>query len=111
MLRLWQIFLENFNPLVKLLHYPSAQQTISAAISDYTKLEASTEAFLFSISLCAVTTLSDEECLEQIGEARSTLLVRYAEATQQALANAQFLKSTDIIILQSLTLYLVSMIR
>ena len=107
MLRLWQIFLENFNPLVKLLHYRSAQQTISAAISDYTRLDASTEAFVSSISLCAVTTLSHQECLDQVGEARSTLLARYSEATQQALANAQFLKSTDIVILQSLTLYLV----
>ncbi|KAB5536177.1 C6 transcription factor domain-containing protein [Coniochaeta sp. 2T2.1] len=108
MLRLWQIFLENFNPLVKLLHYPSAQQTISAAISDYTRLDASTEALVSSISLCAVTTLSDQECLDQIGEARSTLLARYSEATQQSLANAQFLKSTDIVVLQSLTLYLLA---
>jgi hypothetical protein len=107
MLRLWQIFLENFNPLVKLLHYPSAQQTISAAMSDYTKLDATTEAFVLSVSLCAVTTMSNQECLDQVGEARSTLLARYSEATQQALANAQFLKSTDIVILQSLTLYLV----
>ncbi|KAK2616923.1 hypothetical protein QQS21_000011 [Conoideocrella luteorostrata] len=104
-LRLWQTFLENFNPLIKLLHSPTVQHIVSSAIADPERLNTSTEALLFSVYLCAVTTMTEQCCLEQLGERKSRLVASYADATRQALVNAQFLKSTNIAILQSLTLY------
>ncbi|KAK5988371.1 Aurofusarin cluster transcription factor aurR2 [Cladobotryum mycophilum] len=107
-LRLWQAFLDNFNPLVKLFHAPTIQQVISDAVADPQRLNPSTEALLFSIYLCGATTLTNQECLTQLGESKPDLLRRFSAATQQSLVNAQFLKSTDVVVLQALTLYLLA---
>ncbi|KAK0732201.1 fungal-specific transcription factor domain-containing protein [Lasiosphaeris hirsuta] len=104
--RLWQTFLDNFNPLIKLFHAPTTQQLISDAVADPRGPSASTEALLFAIYLCAVTTMTNQECLGQLGEEKTDLLRRFSHATQQALRNAQLLKSTDLAVLQALTLYL-----
>lgn len=106
--RLWQTFLDNFNPLTKILHAPTTQQLISNAVADVNGPDPSTEALLFAIYLCAVTTMTDRECLDQLGEPQKNLFNRYSHATKRALCNAQFLQSTDLAVLQALTLYLVS---
>lgn len=107
-LKLWQIFLDNFNPLVKLFHAPTVQLIVHQAVIDSGSLGKSQKALLRAIYQCAVITLSDEECVVQLNEPREILLGRYMIATQQALVRAEFLKSTDLISLQALTLYLVS---
>ena len=53
-------------------------------------------------------TLSDYECVAHMSEPRKTLLRRYSAATQRALARADFLKTTDPVTVQALTLFLVS---
>jgi len=82
---------------------------ISNAVADADGPNPSTEALLFSIYLCAVLTLSDEACLSQLGEPRDHLFRRFSHATKQALRKAKFLQSADIVVLQALTLYLVSL--
>ncbi|KAK3353999.1 C6 transcription factor domain-containing protein [Lasiosphaeria hispida] len=104
--RLWQTFLDNFNPLIRLFHAPTTQQLISDAVADPRGPNVSAEALLFAIYLCAVTTMTNQECLDQLSEEKAGLIRRFSHATQQALRNAQFLKSTDLIVLQALTLYL-----
>ncbi|KAK3318733.1 fungal-specific transcription factor domain-containing protein [Apodospora peruviana] len=106
--RLWQTFLDNFNPLVKLLHAPTTQQLVSDAVTAPQGPSPSTEALLFAIYLCAVTTMTDKECVDQFGESKLELLRRYSYATQHALKNARFLRSTDVVVLQALTLYLLA---
>lgn len=108
-LKLWQIFLDNFNPLVKLFHAPSIQQLICEAIAaDPCNVAKSTKALMAAIYLCAVTTLTDEECISQLSESKTTLLRRFSCLAQQALVQAEFLRTTDPAVLQALTLYLVS---
>lgn len=107
-LRLWQIFLADFYPLVMIFHAPSIQHIISESITDLAEITSETEALLFSIYLCAVTSMTNHQCLELLGYHKDIILARYSRATQQALADAQFLRSNDLIVLQALTLYLVS---
>lgn len=108
-LRLWQIFLADFYPLVMIFHAPSIQHIISESITDLAEVTSETEALLFSIYLCAVTSMTNHDCLALLGYRKEVILARYSRATQQALADAQFLRSNDLIVLQALTLYLVSM--
>lgn len=111
-LKLWQIFLDNFNPLVKLFHAPTIQQLICEAIAtDYHSVAKSTKALMAAIHLCAVTTLTDEECISQLSDPKTTLLRRFSCLAQHALVQAEFLRTTDPAILQALTLYLVSIGR
>ena len=109
-LRLWQIFLADFYPLVMIFHAPSIQHVISESIANLAEVTSNTEALLFSIYLCAVTSMTNQDCLVLLGIQKENLLARYSRATQQALMDAQFLRSNDLIVLQALTLYLVGMI-
>ncbi|KAJ9486493.1 hypothetical protein VN97_g6837 [Penicillium thymicola] len=106
--QLWQIFLNNVNPIVKLLHAPSTQQLILEAASDLNHISRPMEALLFSMYLCAVASTNDETSRRVLGGSRSDLMTRFSRAAEQALINANFLRSTNILILQALSLYLLA---
>ncbi|KAK9352189.1 fungal-specific transcription factor domain-containing protein [Lipomyces doorenjongii] len=107
-LRMWQTFIDNVNPLVKLLHAPTVQQLIVEASGRLDKLSRSTEALMFAIYHSSVVSLRNEDCESMMGESRSVLLARYSTATQQALINAGVLRTANLKVLQALTLYLLS---
>jgi len=106
--RLWQTFIENVNPLTKLIHNPTVQALVLESSGRLGDLSAPTEALLFSIYLSAITSLDDEECERMMGESKSVVWNRYMNAAQQALLNAQILKSNDLTVLQAFTIYLVT---
>jgi hypothetical protein len=106
--RLWQTYLVNCNPLLKLFHAPTMQQTILEASSDLHNVPRHIEALMFSIYLLAVSSLSNQECEGIFNESRNDLLMRFSHGTQQALINARFLKSLNLSTLHAFCIYLVS---
>ncbi|EFE33235.1 C6 transcription factor, putative [Trichophyton benhamiae CBS 112371] len=106
--QLWQIYLNNVNPIVKLFHSQTMQRMVLDAAADLASVSRSTEALLFAIYTAAVTSTDEETCMRLLGESRTALLSRFTRATKQALANAEFLRSTNIFTLQALTLYLLA---
>lgn len=109
MFMLWQTFLDNVNPLVKLFHAPTVQQLILEASSNLDNIAASTEALMFAIYLCAVTSLRNGDCKRIVGASRNELLARFSNAAQQALINAEVLKTSNMVVLQAFTLFLLAM--
>ena len=107
--RLWQTFLDNVNPLSKILHAPTTQQLILEIAGDLDNVSKGVEALLFAIYAAATGSLSNLECENMFGEARSTLLARYRLGTQQALIRAEFLRSSQLMILQAFVIFLVSL--
>ncbi|RFU31907.1 hypothetical protein B7463_g4408, partial [Scytalidium lignicola] len=107
--KLWQTFLVNVNPLIKIFHAPTVQQTILDSSCDLENVPKTSEALMFSIYLLAVTSLNNEECENTYGESRESLITKYCYATQQALINANYLKSLSIAVLQAYTLFLLSL--
>ena len=107
MFRLWQTFLDNVNPLSKLVHAPTVQAQVLDATSDLQNLPANTEALLFAIYTTALCSLSSEECSNIMGEPKSAVFPKFLAATRQALVNAGFLDSSDLMVLQALVLLLV----
>ena len=105
--KLWQTCLDNVNPLVKLFHAPTVQQMILEASGNLDKLSTSTEALMFAIYLCATMSLSEEECKSMMGKSRAAIVLRFANAAQQALVNAKVLQSSNMVVLQAFTLFLV----
>lgn len=105
--RLWQIFLDNCNPLIKTFHAPSVQQIIIDASGDLTSLTKPNEALLFSVYFLAIVSLSNEECEHHFGQPRQKLLAKYTRGVHQALVNAKFLRSLNLTTLQAFTLYLI----
>jgi hypothetical protein len=106
--QLWQIYINNVNPLLKISHVPTLQGQIVGAGADPSKIPKPLEALMFAIYLIAITSMRDEEVQSTFSEDRSVLLAKYHTATQQALFNANFMKSQEIMVLQALFLYLVS---
>ncbi|KAI0460275.1 fungal-specific transcription factor domain-containing protein [Xylaria acuta] len=103
--QLWQFYLDNVNPLLKLTHAPTLQVQIIEASSNLTKVSKSLEALMFAIYLMAITSLTDDEVEQTFNESKSNLLMKYQHGTQQALFNAGFMRMPDLTILQAYLLY------
>lgn len=107
--QLWQIYINNVNPLLKISHVPTLQAQIVGAGADPAKIPKALEALMFAIYLIAITSMKDEEVQSTFGEDRSVLQTKYYGAAQQALVNANFMRSQEIMVLQALFLYLVGL--
>jgi hypothetical protein len=106
--QLWQIFIENVDPLTKVVHVPTLQPAIKKATTEIGSVPRSFEALMFAIYSAAVMSLKDDECKRRLGEPRKTLLSRYTSATKAALSRAKFMGTTSIVVLQALMLHLLS---
>ncbi|KAJ2970445.1 hypothetical protein NUW58_g9696 [Xylaria curta] len=104
-IQLWQIYLDNVNPLLKLTHTPTLQVQIIEASTNLTKVSRSLEALMFAIYLMAITSLADEEVEQTFHESRSNLLMKYHHGAQQALFNVGFMRMPDLTVLQAYLLY------
>ncbi|KAI1324142.1 hypothetical protein F5Y16DRAFT_313011 [Xylariaceae sp. FL0255] len=106
--QLWQIYLDNVNPLLKLTHTPSLQVQIIEAGANLEKVSKSLEALMFAIYLMAISSLGDEEVKQTFGESRNDLLTKYHHGAQQALFNAGFMRMPDLTTLQAYLLYCIA---
>lgn len=107
--QLWQIYINNVNPLLKLSHISTLQSQIITAGANTSKIAKPLEALMFAIYFSAITSMTDDEVQTTFGEDKAVLLTRFHNATQQALVNAGFMRSTELMVLQALLLYLVSL--
>ncbi|GFF25949.1 hypothetical protein IFM58399_01228 [Aspergillus lentulus] len=106
--RLWQIYLDNVNPLLKVTHTPTLQARIIDAAADVANITPTLEALMFSIYCLAILSLSEDECRTLYGSSRDDLLKGYQFACQQALLNCEVLRTSDRDCLTALYLYLIS---
>lgn len=106
--RLWQIFTERTNPMIKIIHAPTVQQRILEVSSSMETCSRSFQALLSAICLLAVVSLSDSECQQYFGESRNILIKRYATSAWLALLAAGVFETRDLEVLQALVLFIVS---
>jgi hypothetical protein len=104
--RLWETFLSNVDPLVKLIHVPTVQRQLLQASGDLQNVSKAFEALMFSIYASAITSLSNKECLDLTCLPKSQLLERYHKITQQALTRAGLLGTPDVVVLQAAVLFI-----
>ncbi len=107
--RLWQTFLEKVNPLTKVIHVPSVQPKLVEATIDPGSIPKNVEALLFSIYVMAVTALDERECQQQLGCAKEEAYQRFSTGCRIALMRIGILKTYDLVVLQALVLYFVSL--
>ena len=106
--RLWQVFLDNVNPLTKLMHAPTIQQRLLDASARLENISKEWEALMFAIYLSAIHSMSTDECQSIVGESKGVLVRRYHAAVKSALLRAKFMSSLDLLLVQAFTLYLLS---
>lgn len=107
----YEVYKENVDPLVKVLHIPSFEPTFLKAVAEPSKVSKGLEALLFAIYYGAVTSTTPEDCLSRWGEDRNTLLSRYRVGLEQGLARANFLYCDEIVILQAFVVFLILLRR
>lgn len=106
--RLWQTFLDNVNPVIKISHAPTVQKMVLEASSDLSTVSKPMEALLFAIYSAAVNSLTNDECEAMLGKKKLESLRKFHSATLRALQRVQFLRTNDPIVLQAFVLFLVS---
>lgn len=109
--KLWQVYLDHVNPLLKATHTPSLQARIVTAVSELRRIDPNLEALMFGIYCVAVVSMVDASCADTFGESKNDLLTRYQFGCQQALLNASFLRTTNTDCLAALVFYLVRLRR
>ncbi|KAF4155505.1 hypothetical protein CNMCM6069_007913 [Aspergillus lentulus] len=106
--RLWQTYLENVNPLLKVTHTPTLQPRIVDAVSDLESIHPTLEALMFSIYCIAVMSLTDNECHRLLRSSKEDLLARYRLGCRQLLIKCRPWQFTNVDGLTAVYLYLVS---
>ena len=107
----WNKYEENVDPLIKMLHLPSTRAIFQALKDDAASIPKHHEPLVFAIYYAAVTSLTCEESKEHTGEVKWQLQVRYRRYVERALAKEHFLSTEEIVVLQALVLFLLSLRR
>ncbi|KFA74361.1 hypothetical protein S40288_06686 [Stachybotrys chartarum IBT 40288] len=103
---IWQIFVDRVDPFVKVLHVPSVERIVTALESGISGTEPKTQALLGAISLATLVSLDEEEVAANFSQPKSQLVNSYRSIVEQALAQAGFLSTKDMTVLQAFVIYL-----
>lgn len=107
-LKLWQIYLNNVDPLLKVTHAPSLQARIIDTMGNFSAAEPTLHALMFGVYCMAVQSLSQNDCESVLGSAKDAMLKSYHFACQQALLECRVTATDDRDCLTAFYLYLVS---
>ncbi|KAM0248593.1 hypothetical protein ACHAP5_003319 [Fusarium lateritium] len=103
---LWQIYLENIEPLVKVLHIPTMSRLMTQVRRGEHDLRSGDEALVFAIYYSAVTSMEKDEVQTSLGASQSHYISQFRFALEQALSKANLLNTTNMAILQAFVIYL-----
>jgi hypothetical protein len=84
-LQLWQTFLNNIDPIIKIIHFPTVPATIYTAINNPRNVEHDLSALLFSIYFSETTSLSNADAFNLLGQERGTSLTRLKQGLEHSL--------------------------
>ncbi|KAL4956806.1 hypothetical protein BDW69DRAFT_68133 [Aspergillus filifer] len=102
----WQIFLEKIDPLIKVVHLPSALRILRGGLDDPTSLSEGQAAFLQVIYFAGISAMDATDVQNSLQMSKDTALSTYRMAAEQALARAGFVTTKDwTTILQALVLF------
>ena len=105
-MKLWKIYVDKIDPIVKVVHVPSGLAMLQRAAANPSTASKSTEALLFAIYAFAVSCTDEAECKDLFGQPQSLLQARYHDAARQALVNAYFMRTTEFAVVQAFVLFL-----
>ncbi|ETS74371.1 hypothetical protein PFICI_14237 [Pestalotiopsis fici W106-1] len=109
-IQLWQTFILNVDPMFKILHIPTVQPIVYAAINEPHDVKPDLRALLFAIYFSALTsTLRDvASCLNQDHEAE---LERFKRGIEISLSQADFLDQPTMQALQAMAIFIAAFRR
>jgi hypothetical protein len=108
LLKLWDVYVDRVDPLMKILHLPTFWSSLTNALQHPQDVSKSLEALICAFYLVTITSLAEDECRDLLGEQKSVLFTQQERAVRRALRNAGFLEATSPVTLQAFVIYLVS---
>ncbi|KAL4909814.1 hypothetical protein BDW74DRAFT_44300 [Aspergillus multicolor] len=102
----WQIFLERVDPLIKVVHQPSAFQILRSGLNDPTLLAEGEGALLQVFYLACVSSMDATDVQSSLRMSKSTALSTYRMAAEQALARSGFMTTSSWTMMQALVLFI-----
>lgn len=103
---IWEIFKENVDPVLKIVHAPTVKNVIMKAAVSAASLSRASESLFYSICFSAVVSMTDDQCKQLLGDEKDRLMRKYRFATEQGLARAQFMNSSNLVVLQAFVMFL-----
>ena len=110
-MKYWEFYVQNVDPLVKILHVPTTEKLLEEAVENIDHVPKATEAMMFAVYFSAVISLTAEECKNLLQQDREIALKRYRFGVEQALAKTDFLGTQELVVLQAFTLFLICVRR
>ena len=106
-MQLWQAYIQNVDISVKVLHIPTAEVMVFAAIDNPASVAKDFKALVYSIFFAAAVSIRDHEVLPVLGTDRSTALRRLKSQFNQSLAEADPLENPSMLCLKAIVIHLV----
>lgn len=109
---LFKRYVESVSPIAHVLHIPSFKRIFDRF---WMNVEVGTNqksctALVLAVCMAAAASLSPLQAKSQFGITKEDLFLRLQKATERALLRANWAKTSNIRVLQALTIYLVSVI-
>ncbi|KAL4984655.1 hypothetical protein BDW68DRAFT_14614 [Aspergillus falconensis] len=102
----WQLFLEKVDPLIKVVHRPSASRILRGGLNDPTSLDESEAALLQVFYLACVSAMDAADVQSSLQMSKRTALTTYRLAAEQALARSGFMTTSNWTTMQALVLFI-----
>lgn len=103
--RLWQLFLERVNPLLKVVHIPTLQPYVMDGAISIRNVPLNYQALIFAIYTISAMSVSEAEAPQMLGMSREEAMQRFAKGMKIALVQFDFMTNYDMAALQALVLY------
>ncbi|KAH8174688.1 fungal specific transcription factor domain-containing protein [Sarocladium implicatum] len=105
-MKLWHAFVQNVDPIVKILHIPTAEVEIFTAINQPGSVSKDTLALLYAIYFAAATSLEPDDISKMLDMTQLAALGKFRTHFQKALADTDALENPTVPLLQGLAIYL-----
>ncbi|KAI1418136.1 fungal-specific transcription factor domain-containing protein [Hypoxylon sp. FL1857] len=111
MRQLWGIYVQNVDPLVRILHKPSINQIINDMSLDEHGPGLETMALLLAICYSAVSSLPPSQARLDLSCDTNSYVTSSRMAAEKALTDAQLLQTNDLRVLQAFVIFLTCLPR
>ncbi|OBT74564.1 hypothetical protein VF21_07556 [Pseudogymnoascus sp. 05NY08] len=104
---LLSVYSENVQVFIHILHMPTVTKMVrDMRDSNAASLTPVNEALLFSIYYAAVTSMEEDDTITNFGYTKSELSLKFRLGLEHALAKADFLNASDIVVVQAFVIFL-----
>jgi hypothetical protein len=109
--KLCQVYLQNVDPIIKILHRPSLSKWMLEGATTYlgsSEDDYAVRALESAVCYTAAITMTEGQCQAAFQMTKSSIMAMRRRMCEDAIENASLLTTRDITVLQAFILYLVS---